>query len=131
MSAMILAIHHVQLAMPRGGEADARAFYVDVLGFREVTKPPHLAARGGAWFTTGSVHLHLGVEDDFRPARKAHPALLVTSLSPLLERCTSAGYSITIDQPLPGYERAYVADPFGNRIELLEELPGSESATPH
>jgi catechol 2,3-dioxygenase-like lactoylglutathione lyase family enzyme len=122
MSPLIAGIHHVQLAMPRGGEADARTFYADVLGLREIPKPPHLAARGGAWFTTGSVEIHLGVEEDFRPARKAHPALLVTELSSLLERCTSAGYSVTTDQPLAGFERAYVADPFGNRIEFLEVL---------
>ena len=122
---MIVAIHHVQLAMPRDREADARAFYVDILGFREVPKPPHLATLGGAWFTTGSVEIHLGVEDDFRPARKAHPALLVTALSNLLERCTSAGYSVMTDQPLPGYDRAYIVDPFGNRIELLEPVAGA------
>jgi len=117
---MISAIHHVQLAMPRGREADARAFYADVLGFVELPKPPHLAARGGAWFTAGSAEVHLGVEDDFRPARKAHPALLVDNLSALLGRCTAAGYSVTTGEPLPGYHRAYVADPFGNRIEFLQ-----------
>ena len=73
--------------MPRGCEAEARAFYVDVLGFREMAKPPHLAARGGAWFIAGDAEVHLGVEDDFRPARKAHPALLVTDLPALLRRC--------------------------------------------
>lgn len=117
---MIIAFHHVQLAMPRGGEADARKFYVEVLGFTEVPKPPDLAVRGGAWFSNGSVDVHLGVDDDFRPTRKAHPAFLVTSLSSLLERCASAGYAVSAGQPLAGYERADIVDPFGNRIELLE-----------
>jgi catechol 2,3-dioxygenase-like lactoylglutathione lyase family enzyme len=117
---MIKAIHHVQLAMPRGREDDARAFYRDVLGFTEQPKPENLARRGGAWFADGDAHLHLGVEDDFRPAKKAHPALLVADLEPLLARCRAGGYDVNTDEPLPGYERAYVADPFGNRIELLE-----------
>jgi catechol 2,3-dioxygenase-like lactoylglutathione lyase family enzyme len=108
--------------MPRGRETDARAFYVNVLSFDEVPKPAHLAARGGAWFTAGSAELHLGVEDNFRPALKAHPALCVTGLAALLERCTAAGYSVTTDQPLTGYDRAYISDPFGNRIELLERI---------
>lgn len=116
----ILALHHVQLAMPRGREAEARAFFVEVLGFREVPKPPHLAVRGGLWLTAGAADVHLGVEDDFRPALKAHPALLVADLPALRERCTAAGYEVTTDQPLEGYERVYVADPFGNRIELME-----------
>jgi catechol 2,3-dioxygenase-like lactoylglutathione lyase family enzyme len=123
----ITALHHVQLAMPRGREAEARAFYVDVLGFREVAKPPHLAARGGAWFVAGDAAVHLGVEDDFRPARKAHPALLVSGLRDLVQRCENAGYEVTTDQPLPGYDRAYVADAFGNRIELLEPVSPSAS----
>jgi catechol 2,3-dioxygenase-like lactoylglutathione lyase family enzyme len=109
--------------MPHGGEADARAFYVGVLGFREVAKPPHLAARGGAWFVAGNAEVHLGVEDDFRPALKAHPALIVADLPALLRRCEEAGYAVSTDQPLPGYDRAYVADAFGNRIELLEPAP--------
>jgi catechol 2,3-dioxygenase-like lactoylglutathione lyase family enzyme len=119
---MILALHHVQLAMPRGREDDARRFYADVLGFTELPKPPHLAIRGGVWFNSGSADVHLGVEDDFRPARKAHPALLVSDLSALLDRCTAAGFEVVSDEPLPGYDRAYVSDPFGNRIELLEPL---------
>jgi catechol 2,3-dioxygenase-like lactoylglutathione lyase family enzyme len=118
----ILGLHHVQLAMPRGREADARAFYSGVLGFTERTKPPHLAVRGGAWFHAGSVELHLGVEDDFRPAKKAHPALLVSDLAALSARCDQAGFEVTTDQKLAGYERVYVSDPFGNRIELLQRI---------
>lgn len=119
---MIRALHHVQLAMPRGREDDARAFYCGVLGMTEQAKPENLARRGGAWFTAGEAHVHLGVEDDFRPAKKAHPALLVADLQQLLERCRAAGYAVTTDEPLPGFDRAYVNDPFGNRIELLEPL---------
>jgi catechol 2,3-dioxygenase-like lactoylglutathione lyase family enzyme len=118
----IIGLHHVQLAMPRGRESDARAFYLDLLGFTEREKPPHLAVRGGAWFVCGAAEVHLGVEDDFRPAKKAHPALLVENLRELAARCTAAGIEVTTDKPLPGYDRVYVADPFGNRIELLEPL---------
>ena len=121
---MIQSLHHVQLAMPRGREAEARAFYCDVLGMTEQPKPENLAKRGGAWFRSGDAHVHLGVEDEFRPARKAHPALLVTDLQALLDRCRAAGFSVNTDEPLPGYDRAYVADPFGNRIEMLEPLAG-------
>jgi catechol 2,3-dioxygenase-like lactoylglutathione lyase family enzyme len=111
--------------MPRGREADARAFYGDVLGMTEQAKPKNLARRGGVWFSAGEAHVHLGVEDDFRPARKAHPALLVADLSALLERCRKAGYAVSAGEPLPGYERAHVADPFGNRIELMQALAGT------
>src|SRR5688572_13167170 len=101
----ILALHHVQLAMPPRREGDARAFYAGVLGFTEVPKPPHLASRGGVWFEVGTAVLHLGVEEDFRPARKAHPALLVADLAALVARCEAAGYETTTDQPLEGYDR--------------------------
>jgi catechol 2,3-dioxygenase-like lactoylglutathione lyase family enzyme len=112
--------------MPRGREDDARAFYAGVLGFTEQPKPENLARRGGAWFVAGDAHLHLGVEDDFRPAKKAHPALLVRGLETLLGKCRTAGYQVDTDEPLPGYDRAYVSDPFGNRIELLEPLSGED-----
>jgi catechol 2,3-dioxygenase-like lactoylglutathione lyase family enzyme len=117
---MIEAIHHVQLAMPRGREDDARVFYRDVLGMTERRKPEHLARRGGVWFFAGGAEVHLGVEDDFRAAKKAHPALLVSDLQSLLARCESSGCTVSTDEPLEGYDRAYVSDPFGNRIELLE-----------
>ncbi|HEX7150570.1 MAG TPA: VOC family protein [Thermoanaerobaculia bacterium] len=116
----ILAIHHVQLAMPRGREEDARRFYVGVLGLTEVPKPANLVTRGGAWFTAGTADIHLGVEDDFRSAKKAHPALLVENLPAIEAACREAGCLLPTDKPLAGYKRAYVADPFGNRIELLE-----------
>jgi catechol 2,3-dioxygenase-like lactoylglutathione lyase family enzyme len=115
-------LHHVQLAMPAGREDDARAFYDGLLGIPEVSKPPHLAARGGCWFERDNVRLHLGVEDDFRPARKAHPALLVDDLAALAETLRAAGVAVRADEPLPGFDRVYADDPFGNRIELLQPL---------
>lgn len=115
-------IDHVQLAMPRGREDEARRFYAGVLGLPEQPKPPNLAARGGCWFGAEGITLHLGVEDGFRPARKAHPALLVEDLPALLRQLDEAGIEAVRDEPLPGYDRVYVADPFGNRIELLEPL---------
>ena len=116
----ITAIDHVQLAMPAGGESDARAFYQGVLGIPEVSKPSHLASRGGCWFERDAVKIHLGIETDFRPARKAHPALLVEDLATLKIAVEAAGFTLRTDQPLEGYDRVYVDDPFGNRIELLE-----------
>jgi len=118
----IKAIDHVQLAMPFGGEAVARAFYEDVLGIPEVPKPPNLAKRGGCWFGHGALRVHLGVENDFRPARKAHPAFLVEGLPALKTRLEAAGYTCRTDEPLAGYDRIYVDDPFGNRIEFMEPL---------
>jgi catechol 2,3-dioxygenase-like lactoylglutathione lyase family enzyme len=114
------AIDHVQLAMPAGGEDRASAFYETLLGIPRVAKPAHLARRGGCWFETGTVRIHLGVEADFRPARKAHPALVVDGLSAVVDRLAEAGVPVTSDEPLAGYERIYVDDPFGNRIELME-----------
>jgi len=125
---MLLAIDHVQLAMPPGGEAAARGFYGDVLGLPETPKPPHLAKRGGCWFESEALKIHLGVEADFRPARKAHPGLLVSELDGLKARLTQAGYALKADEPLEGYDRIYVDDPFGNRIELLEPLSRGEGA---
>ncbi len=116
----VTRIEHVQLAMPPGGENLARRFYADILGIAETPKPPHLAKRGGCWFERGELKLHVGVEADFRPARKAHVALLVTELPALRETLRSSGYTLKEDEPLEGYERIYVDDPFGNRIELME-----------
>jgi catechol 2,3-dioxygenase-like lactoylglutathione lyase family enzyme len=122
----ILAIEHVQLAMPPGQEARARAFYVDILGLIEIPKPPDLALRGGAWFELGPAKVHLGVEPDFRPARKAHPGLLVEGLTELITKLEQAGYSVTHGDSLEGYNRVYVDDPFGNRIELMENAGGNQ-----
>lgn len=113
-------IEHVQLAMPPGGEAVARAFYSGVLEIPEVPKPPSLARRGGCWFEQGNLKIHLGVESEFRPARKAHPALLVVDLQVLVDRLKSAGHRVLDDELLEGHYRVYVDDPFGNRIELME-----------
>jgi catechol 2,3-dioxygenase-like lactoylglutathione lyase family enzyme len=119
----IHSIDHVQIAIPNGGEGKARAFYVSVLGFIEIPKPPELAKRGGAWFQSESVQLHLGVESDFRPARKAHPAFIVSGLDDLISKIQLSGYETDTSQPpLDGYKRAHVFDPFGNRIELMEKI---------
>jgi catechol 2,3-dioxygenase-like lactoylglutathione lyase family enzyme len=116
----IKEIDHVQLAMPPGKEAEARAFYTGLLGIPETPKPPNLAKRGGCWFVRGALKVHLGVADDFHPARKAHPAFVVEDLSGLKKLLAAAGYSCKTDEPLDGYDRIYVDDPFGNRIELME-----------
>jgi catechol 2,3-dioxygenase-like lactoylglutathione lyase family enzyme len=116
----VTALDHVQLAMPAGREAAARAFYEDILGIPEMQKPPNLAKRGGCWFERGTLKVHLGVEAEFRPARKAHPAFLVDDLAGLSAALTKAGYPLKTDEPLEGYARVFVDDPFGNRIELLQ-----------
>ena len=116
--------HHVQLAMPPGSEPDAEAFYSGVLAFEVVPKPEHLAARGGRWFRSGTTELHLGVEDGFRASTKAHPALQIRGLRALRERVESAGLEVEDDAQLDGHERWYLRDPFGNRLELIEAVPG-------
>ena len=120
----IIGIDHVQLAIPAGADAAARRFYADVLGLEEMSKPPALADRGGLWFRCGEAGLHLGVDPDFQPARKAHPALRVKGLTALIVRCVNAGHPVERDVPLPGLERVHVWDPFGNRIELIEARVG-------
>jgi catechol 2,3-dioxygenase-like lactoylglutathione lyase family enzyme len=114
-----LAIDHVQLAMPAGEESMARRFYGDLLGMREIPKPEPLASRGGCWFASGSVQLHLGVEEDFRPARKAHPAIRVTGYAALLAKLELAGVDVIEADDLQDVQRAHIFDPFGNRIELI------------
>ena len=116
----VVGVDHVQLAMPAGREAEARAFYSGVLGIPELAKPAALAARGGAWFERGPVKVHLGVDPPFRPARTAHAGLLVNGLQRLIAELRRAGYAVTTDEPLEGYLRVYVNDPFGNRLELME-----------
>lgn len=118
----ITGIDHVQLAMPHGGEQAARAFYCAVLGMEEVPKPAHLAVIGGCWFRTGAVHLHMGVEEGFVPSRKAHPALLVDDLVVLIERLENHGVPFSAGKPIPGYIRGDITDPFGNRIELMQQV---------
>jgi ubiquinone/menaquinone biosynthesis C-methylase UbiE len=125
----VTGLDHVQVAMPRGAEERARTFYGGVLGMREVPKPATLAARGGLWFRCGAQALHLGVEDEFRPPRKAHPALLVSDLAALRERLRAIGSPVIEDDLLPGFDRFYTEDPFGNRLECLWPQAGqSESA---
>lgn len=116
----ILYLDHVQLAMPEGREADARAFYQGVLGIPEVEKPQNLKARGGCWFEDGPVKIHIGVDPDFHPAQKAHPAFIVADVEGLATRIARAGYLIVADQPLEGFERFYAHDPFGNRLEFMQ-----------
>ena len=118
----ILGIDHVQLAMPHGGEEQARRFYIGVLGMHEIDKPAHLAVGGGCWFEGGAAHIHLGVEEGHRPSRKAHPALLVDDLAALVHRLEMAGEPFTAGKPLAGYIRGDTTDPFGNRIELMERV---------
>jgi catechol 2,3-dioxygenase-like lactoylglutathione lyase family enzyme len=116
----IQGVHHVMIAIPKGGEAEARAFYGDALGLGELSKPEALQARGGVWFSAGGIQLHLGVDSDFRPATKTHIALQVSEIAALRDRLVISGYRVESDDSLPGFERYYVADPFGNRIEILE-----------
>ncbi len=116
----LLRIEHVQLAMPVGEENAARRFYSGGLGMEEVPKPENLVKRGGCWFQMGDVHVHLGVQADFRPATKAHPAFEVNNLDALLARLNAAGFSSKNDEPLVGFRRTYISDPFGNRIELMQ-----------
>ena len=124
----VVRVDHVQLAMPPGGEAAARGFYRDLLGIPEIPKPATLARRGGCWFERGDLKIHLGVEKDFRAARKAHPAFIVEDLEGLAARLTAAGAAVNADEPLEGYDRVYVEDPFGNRVELMEPKVGERWA---
>ena len=117
---MGLALDHVQIAIPPGSDAEARAFYGTLLGLRELDRPAVLAGRSGCWFDLGTQQLHLGVEADFRPARKAHVALVTDDLAMLRRRLADAGCPIVEDIPLPGRARFFTEDPFGNRLELLQ-----------
>jgi catechol 2,3-dioxygenase-like lactoylglutathione lyase family enzyme len=123
-------IHHVQLACPPGSEPDLRRFYGEVLGLEEIDKPPALAARGGCWFRGYGIELHLGVEEDFRPARKAHPGLLVAGLDDWAQRLRAAGYPVAYDDNFPGMRRFYSEDPHGNRLEFLEPSGRRNQAEP-
>jgi catechol 2,3-dioxygenase-like lactoylglutathione lyase family enzyme len=115
----VIGLDHVQVACPAGGESAAAAFYRDLLGLTPVPKPEPLASRGGCWFAGNGFQLHVGVDADFRPAQKAHPALLVANLDSLAAALTAAGHEVRWSDELPGTSRCYVDDPFGNRIELI------------
>jgi catechol 2,3-dioxygenase-like lactoylglutathione lyase family enzyme len=117
----IVRLDHVQLAMPPGGEDRAEAFYAGLLGLERVPKPEPLAARGGCWFVHGTIAVHLGVEEDFRPARKAHPAFVVRDLPALEASLTAAGVEVRPNRDSEPGRGSYVDDPFGNRIELIAE----------
>ena len=119
----LVGLDHVQLAIPKGGEASARAFYVGLLGLREIAKPEELAKRGGAWFVCGAQQLHVGVEEPFAAARKAHPALRAcdaASVRAIATRLEAAGHAVRWAQEVPGVTRFHVDDPFGNRIEITD-----------
>ncbi|HET9658695.1 MAG TPA: VOC family protein [Thermomicrobiales bacterium] len=116
-------LHHVMIAIPPASEPTARAFYVEILGLIETPKPDSLCGRGGLWLSTGSLDVHLGIDQDFHPARKAHIALQFPNLEQLRRRLNEHGYQVgPVECELPGYQRFYVSDPFGNRIELMELL---------
>lgn len=117
---MILALDHVQIAAPAGCEEEARRFFGNIIGLAEVAKPALLATRGGVWFQVGAQQLHIGVEKEFQPARKAHPAFRSAQLDALAMRLQKAGYQLLWDDALPDARRFYVNDPWGNRLEFLE-----------
>ncbi|MEU2449992.1 VOC family protein [Streptomyces sp. NPDC012765] len=127
---MLTAVDHVQLAAPPDSEDRLRAYYTDVLGMTEIPKPPVLAARGGCWFAAGPVQLHLGVEEDFRPATKAHPGLRVTDIEAYASRLRERGAQVVWDDNLPGHRRFYSEDPVGNRLEFLERHHPEPPAAP-
>jgi catechol 2,3-dioxygenase-like lactoylglutathione lyase family enzyme len=126
-------IHHIQTAIPKGGEAQALAFYGQVLGLEEIPKPEHLQSRGGVWFRTGNLELHLGVDPAFVASRKAHIAFQFDDLERVREALLSDGFAVEVDEPLPDFERFYTSDPFGNRVELLaptdQDTPGGAEAS--
>lgn len=118
------ALDHVQIAMPAGQEAAARQFYRDLLGLSEIPKPASLAKRGGVWFQGAGFQVHLGVEQDFQPAKKAHPCFRTRNLDRLQQALESAGVATIPDSEIPGVRRFYANDPFGNRLEFQEENQG-------
>jgi catechol 2,3-dioxygenase-like lactoylglutathione lyase family enzyme len=116
----ILSLDHVQVAIPIGSETRAQEFYSGILGFTEIEKPAAMAGRNSIWFVAGTVNLHLGIEADFHPAKRAHPALVVEGLDEILAACERAGLPTKPDTSVNGFRRVHVFDPFGNRLELME-----------
>lgn len=117
---MIVSLHHVQLAMPAGGEGQAQGFYRDILELAERDKPADMRQNGGCWFEEGAVRVHLGVDKDFRPARKAHPAFMVRDFEKLFDKCKAAGLMTERSNKIDGQARFFVDDPFGNRVEIID-----------
>lgn len=118
----IYGIDHIQVAIPSGSEQDARSFYAGLLGLDEIPRPAEFASRSGIWFQVGPTELHLGTEAEFRPARKAHPALLVEGLDDLIALLEANGHRTRVAETLAGTRRVFVDDPFGNRIELMQRV---------
>ena len=127
---MILGLDHVQLAAPPGSEAEARRFFTGLLGLEELEKPAALAGRGGVWFACGPQQLHVGVTEDFAPAEKAHPAFAVDDLDVLADRLVEAGVDVHWDDAIPGVQRCFAGDPWGNRLELVATPPRTEARRP-
>jgi catechol 2,3-dioxygenase-like lactoylglutathione lyase family enzyme len=123
VSGRLLGLHHVQLAAPPGSDELSRHFYGTVLGMTEAPKPPALAARGGVWFRSEEFELHVGIEEGFRPAGKAHPGIIVSDIDAVVKRLGDHGVAVQWDDNFPGFRRCHLADPHGNRLELLEPLP--------
>jgi len=119
MSTFLTGIDHIQIAAPPGSEVAARTFYGDLLGMQEIPKPENLKARGGCWFQCGSHEVHIGIQQDFIPAKKAHPGFTVNALEQLKSRLEEADYTISEEPPIEGRSRFFTHDPFGNRIEFL------------
>ncbi|MCL6443029.1 MAG: glyoxalase [Alicyclobacillus sp.] len=115
-----LGLHHMQIAIPRNSEDECRTFYTEVLGLTEVPKPPVLAAKGGLWYRVGNLELHLGSDDDFRPAKRSNPSITVANLDVIAEKLTQAGVEFTWDTNYPGHRRIHTFDNFGNRLEFFE-----------
>jgi len=119
-----MKLDHIQLAMPKGGEERARCYFVDTLGFLEEAKPEPLRARGGCWFRKGEAIVHMGIDPEFAPQRKAHPAFLIEDLRGLASSLEKSGFTVSWDDTLAERSRCYSSDPFGNRLELMQEGSG-------
>ena len=119
MGSFLTGIDHIQIAAPPGSEDIARTFYGELLGMREIPKPENLKARGGCWFQCGSHEVHIGIQQDFIPAKKAHPGFTVNVLDQLKSRLEKASYIISEEPPIEGRSRFFTHDPFGNRLEFL------------
>jgi catechol 2,3-dioxygenase-like lactoylglutathione lyase family enzyme len=118
----VIGLDHILIAIPEGGEDEARRFYVGLLGLTEIEKPASLAGRGGLWLMAGPMPIHIGTEPGFVPPKRAHPGFLIDDIKAMIAVLRNAGAELTFDVPLPGYDRVHVRDPFGNRLELLQKI---------